>query len=480
MTLSRVGDGENFWKKCCATHSHLQSHIDRGGGGQEKGPGGTSQDPERSSFQSKHVLTSSSKEQRNIRFVAREKTSGADQGDPTKGVGSSPGPGGCTNEMLRVCLDDGELFQLLYLAAQDFADGSAPAEVCQALTRATMTALRKTDGGVRGNATGTSFRRLVAKSLARQFGQEVERVCSPFQFALSTRAGVDCVGHAVRIATDPGASVLSIDGIGAYDHVLRSAMLGKLLEEENLRGLLPFVRMVYSQPSRYHWEDEDGCRKEICQHEGGEQGDPLMPLLFCLAIHNVLVEVRSQLLPGEHLFAFLDDICALTKPERTRDVYDLLAHNLFQYSGIMRAKLGRGIEQEKFPSAWRECVEPSKYWGHQWQFGFSGVRHRGAIGQELWRAIPSVPDLQCAWQLLLQCAGPRCHHFLRTVPPTQSRVYAEGHDRGMQEVMARLLGGLPGESQQNEVAQDVATLPCVGGLGLRSASRTGVVQTHCP
>ena len=50
--------------------------------------------------------------------------------------------------------------------------------------------------------------------------------------------------------------------------------------------------------------------------------------------------------------------------------------------------------------------------------------------QELWRAIPSVPDLQCAWQLLLQCAWPRCHHFLRTVPPTQSRVYAEGHDKG--------------------------------------------------
>ena len=73
--------------------------------------------------------------------------------------GSSPGPGGCTNEMLRVCLDDGELFQLLYFAAQDFADGSAPTEVCQALTRATMTALRKTDGGVRGIATGTSFRR---------------------------------------------------------------------------------------------------------------------------------------------------------------------------------------------------------------------------------------------------------------------------------------------------------------------------------
>ena len=30
-----------------------------------------------------------------------------------------------------------------------------------------------------------------------------------------------------------------------------------------------------------------------------------------------------------------------------------------------------------------------------------------------------------AWQILLQCAGPRCHHFLRTVPPDQSARYAE-------------------------------------------------------
>ena len=28
----------------------------------------------------------------------------------------------------------------------------------------------------------------------------------------------------------------------------------------------------------------------------------------------------------------------------------------------------------------------------------------------LWDAMPSVPDRQCAWQILLQCAGPRCHH----------------------------------------------------------------------
>ena len=136
---------------------------------------------------------------------------------------SAPGPGGCTNELLRVCLDDCELLQLLFLAAEDLARGNAPPAAKPFMT-ATMTALSKKDGGVLGIATGTSFRRLVAKTLARQFMKEVERTCAPFQFALSTRAGVDCVGHAVRAATDadPRATVLSIDGIGAYDHVLRA------------------------------------------------------------------------------------------------------------------------------------------------------------------------------------------------------------------------------------------------------------------
>ena len=142
--------------------------------------------------------------------------------------GSAAGPGGCTYEMLQVCLN--------------------------------MTALSKRDGGVRGIATGTSFRRLVAKSPARQFSKEVERACAPFQFALSTRAGIDCVGHVMRALTDanPTATVLSVDGIGAYDHVFRGAMLSKLLSEPALHGFLPFVRAMYSEPSHYTWRDDSG------------------------------------------------------------------------------------------------------------------------------------------------------------------------------------------------------------------------------
>ena len=82
-----------------------------------------------------------------------------------------------------------------------------------------------------------------------------------------------------------------------------------------------------------------------------------------------------------------------------------------------------------------------------------------------------MPDIQCAWQILLQCAGPRCH--LRTIPPSQSETYADGHDGGMWRALEALMGRLPGDIQEREAARRVASLPMrLGGLGFRSARRT--------
>eukprot|EP00969_Alexandrium_andersonii_P038376 1681003-Alexandrium_andersonii.AAC.1 len=66
----------------------------------------------------------------------------------------------------------------------------------------------------------------------------------PFQFALPTRAGTDCVVRVVRVLTElsPSATLVSIDGIGAFDHTRRRAMLTALRERPALQSLLPFVR----------------------------------------------------------------------------------------------------------------------------------------------------------------------------------------------------------------------------------------------
>ena len=77
------------------------------------------------------------------------------------------------------------------------------------------------------------------------------------------------------------------------------------------RSLLPFVRMSYAQQSCYQWFDDGGEAREVTQAEGGEQGDPLTPLLFAIGIQGALEEVAAALLPGEQLCAFLDDLYIL-------------------------------------------------------------------------------------------------------------------------------------------------------------------------
>ena len=75
--------------------------------------------------------------------------------------------------------------------------------------------------------------------------------------------------------------------------------------------------------------------------------------------------------------------------------------------------------------------------------------------EKLWQAVNWIPDLQSAWQVLLQCAGPRCHHVIRTVPPNQPIEYARRHDEGMEQTMGALLGGLPGEQRAKNKAQQI-------------------------
>ena len=47
---------------------------------------------------------------------------------------------------------------------------------------------------------------------------------------------------------------------------------------------------------------------EIAQGEGGEQGDPLMPLLFSLGQHRSLESISGRLRAIEKIMAYLDDV----------------------------------------------------------------------------------------------------------------------------------------------------------------------------
>ena len=250
--------------------------------------------------------------------------------------GSAAGPSGATNEHLRILLDNEEDAQLLHGAALRLARAELPPAVLEGLRVGRLVALRKPNGRVRALVVGDAFRRLVGRVLARHFASQFQDACMPHQYGLSTRTGTEAVSRLLRAATEtcPRATMLSVDAVGAFDHVSRGAMLGALLARRELHSLLPFARQFYSSPSVYTWCDDDGCPHEVIQGEGGEQGDPLMRAFYALAQHDALCDLQGQLRDGEAVFAFLDDVYIVALPERTRALYDALSNALWDRARI--------------------------------------------------------------------------------------------------------------------------------------------------
>ena len=73
----------------------------------------------------------------------------------------------------------------------------------------------------------------------------------------------ECIARALRVLTeaDPEATVLSIDGVSAFDLVSRAAMLRGLHSVVVGSEALPFQRMFHGQLSVYLMEDEEGCAR---------------------------------------------------------------------------------------------------------------------------------------------------------------------------------------------------------------------------
>ena len=127
---------------------------------------------------------------------------------------------------------------------------------------------------------------------------------------------------------------LSVDAVGAFDHVARQAMLTALLDKPELQPLLPYARQFYAAPSSYTWYDGSGTAHEVRQAEGGEQGDPLMPALFSLAIQPALHRVQGLLRDGEAIFAFLDDVYIVALPERVQQLHDAIAEAMWAHARV--------------------------------------------------------------------------------------------------------------------------------------------------
>ena len=133
-----------------------------------------------------------------------------------------------TSEHLFPLLDSERDASVLIRVATLMVRSEGPCKALVGIRLWRLTALRKLDGGVRRVILGDIMRILLARIVVKQVTKKAEKAIAPFQCALSTKAGCECVvAHIMQTLTDQNveATVVSIDGVRSLDVISRQVLL---------------------------------------------------------------------------------------------------------------------------------------------------------------------------------------------------------------------------------------------------------------
>ena len=102
---------------------------------------------------------------------------------------------------------------------------------------------------------------------------------------VAVRGGAESIVHTTqaKVAQNPDLCVLQIDFRNAFNEIFRPSFLEVVL-------LFKWVKWCYQNPSNLKFEDHI-----LLSSRGVQQGDPLGPFLFCLALTHVISSISKKL-----------------------------------------------------------------------------------------------------------------------------------------------------------------------------------------
>ena len=213
---------------------------------------------------------------------------------------SAAGPDGLRPQHLKDMIGyaAGEGGHLLLKALTEFINFTLEGKVAPLARHfffgASLTALTKTDGGVRPIAVGCTLRRVAAKCASNNMKQAMAALLAPHQLGYGTPLGAEAAVHASRIYLQNMQEhhlLLKLDFKNAFNCLRRDKMLAAVSEKSP--ELFPFIHSAYGTPSSLFIGDT-----VIQSAEGIQQG----PLLFCLTTMEIMEQLRSEL-----IIFYLDD-----------------------------------------------------------------------------------------------------------------------------------------------------------------------------
>ena len=180
--------------------------------------------------------------------------------------------------------------------AQKMLNGNLPPNVWRHLAGASLSGIAKPQGGVRPIAAGEVLRRLVSGIAARKAlsNSKVKDAFKGIQYGVGEPGGAERLVHLVdrawaAHATTPDTLAVKIDAKNAFNNIGRDWMLHSVAEL--CPEIYPYIRACYQETTVLR---AAAFGANIDSAEGTQQGDPLGPLLFALAIAPLTREVQEQ------------------------------------------------------------------------------------------------------------------------------------------------------------------------------------------
>ena len=348
--------------------------------------------------------------------------------------------------------------------------GDTPSSISPFFFGASLITLEKKGGGVRPIAIGCTLWRLAAKAIGSQLKSRMGDLLAPRQLGYRTPHGCEAVVHAVRMYLhhlSPDNAILKLDFSNTFNSIRRDMLKAvQDLAPELLH--VRFVHSVYSAPSTLFWEDE--C---LLSCEGVQQEDPLGPLLFFLTLHQLSLQLRSELclfyLDDGTLGGSEDDIVHdLDVINNAADELGLMLNmqkcelitcsstikdSILSVSPQLQVTMPDSVSLLGSPLADIDCISDII------QLKVSDLETMGIRLQRM-HAHDALQLLRHSFAL------PKMMHILRTTPCFLSSCLT-----GYDDLLRSILSGIVNVNfQENDLTWTQATLPVkCGGLGIRSA-----------